>query len=165
MSILPKPVAANPVKSKSVLQISIFYAVILVIFAVAQLYSFDDFIAFITSSQMGLPLGLAGFIVPLLIFSEVFGLAFLLRLPLSVAFRWVSMSLSILSALIWVFLSSWIIFGHKDVATIGFLGTAVDLVPGIWAVSVSLALLILSIWAAWGLWPGTKNTTPSKNKS
>ena len=165
MSILPKPTLAKPVPSKSILQISILYAVILVVFAVAQLFTFDEFMAFMASTEMGLPVGIVGLVVPLLIFSEVFGLAFLLRVPLSPAFRWVSMGLSVLAALLWVVISSWIVFGHKDVATVGFLGTVVDLIPGTWAVCISVGLLLLSVWSAWGLWPGkTRRATSPKVK-
>lgn len=144
------------------MQISIFYAVILVIFAVAQLFSFDDFMEFMASPQLGLPGYLIGLLAPLLILSEVLGLAFLLRVPLSPAFRWVSMGFSVLAALLLVFLSSWIVFGHKDMTTVGFLGTTVDLIPGAWAVCISVGLLVLSIWSAWGLWPATKATISKK---
>lgn len=156
MSILPKPTPAKPVPSKSILQISILYAVILIIFSVAQLFTFDEFMAFMASPEMGFPVGSIGLLVPVLIFSEVFGLAFLLRIALSPAFRWVSLGLSVLAAILWVFISSWIVFGYRDVATVGFLGTAVDLVPGFWAVCISIGLLLLSLWSAWGLWPGKR---------
>lgn len=154
MSLLPKPTPAAPAPSKSIVQITVFYAVVLTVFAVAQLYSFDEFIEYIGSSELALPSAIATLFVPVLIVAEVFALPFLLRMSVSPAFRWFSMGFALLAPVLLVFISSWIVFGRYDVPTVGFLGTAVDLIPGAWAVCMSAALVVLGVWSVWGLWPG-----------
>jgi len=154
MSFFVQSVPATQPKSAESLKISILYAVILVIFAVTQLFTFEEFMIFIQS--VNLPFGESASYVfaPLLIVAEVFALPFLLRMRLSPAFRYVSLLLSCLAAALWIFLSSWIIFTNAPVETIGFLGTLVTLAPGLWALFISLSLAVLATWSAWGLWPG-----------
>lgn len=154
MSIFPKAAAAPVAKTKETKQIALLYAGILVVFSLAQLFTFDEFVEFIPS--LGLPVGVAMTfaLAPTIVAAEVFAIPFLLRMRLSIGFRWFSMMLGWLVAALWVFIALSVVTRGIEVETIGFLGTAVNLPPGWWAVMVALALGILATWSSWGLWPG-----------
>jgi predicted lysophospholipase L1 biosynthesis ABC-type transport system permease subunit len=162
MSILPKASPALPAKSKESQQIALFYAVVLVGMAVAQLFSFEDFIKLVPA--FNLPLG--GLwpyaVAPLLVTAEVFALPFLLRMALSPAFRVVSMGMGWIVAGGWFLVSLWIVSTSQPVDTIGFFGTTVNLMPGWWAVYLSVAMGILAAWASWGLWPIKRRASKTK---
>ena len=153
MSILAKPTRALKPKTKESQQMAIILAAILVVMAVAQLYTFDTFILLVPSFNLPLAGALPYVIAPLIVAAEVFALPFLLRMYLSPAFRWVSMFFGWLTALLWIFITIWVVGSSQPVENIGFLGTVTDLVPGWWALCVSVGLGILSAWASWGLWP------------
>lgn len=153
MSFFVKTTPAPTPKTDRVKSIALLYAVILTAFALAQLYTFEEFTEFIIS--LNLPLGdaMVYALVPLLIVSEVFAIPFLLRMALSPAFRFLSLLLGWFAALLWLAISFWIVSTRQPVETVGFLGTVADLTPGWWAVLASLALVILAAWASWGMWP------------
>ena len=154
MSFFVKVTSARKPRTKDVRTISVFYAAILVVFAVAQLFTFDTFTELISS--YGLPGGetMGYFLASLLVVAEVFALPFLLGMTISPAFRWVSMVLSWLAPLILLKLAFWGAAINETVSSAGFLGTLVSIMPGWWAVFVSIALAIMAAWTSWGLWPG-----------
>lgn len=157
MSIFPHTTPAPTPKTKDASKIAIVYAVILVVLVVAQLFTFDDFLSLV--GDFGFPGGIryAHFIAALLVASEVFALPFLLRMQLSPAFRWFSMILGWLVAIIWTKISIWLVI-HEGIANnVGFLGTVVSLQPGWWAIFISIALGVLAAWASWGMWPYRRN--------
>ena len=156
MSIFVKAAPASQPKTKEAKNIAIIYAAILVIMAVTQLFTFEEFIEHI--QQLNLPLGEFGTyaIAPIIIVAEVFAIPFLLRMTLSPAFRYVSMFFGLVAAGLWLFVSTWLAIMNSTASTVGFLGTLVDLTPGWWAVSISFALVILAVWSVWGLWPSKK---------
>lgn len=156
MSILPKPTLAAEPRTKTAKTIALIYAVILVIFAVAQLFTFDDFLELVITFNLPVSALLVGAIAPVLVASEVFALPFLLRMPLSTAFRRFSMGLGWLVATLWLFITLWLVTSDPTVTSVGFLGTVGHLSQGLWAVGVSLLLGVLTIWASWGLWPGAR---------
>lgn len=164
MSFFRHPTPAPTPKTKDVKSISTFYAAILVIMVVAQLFTFDAFLELFASFQ--LPGGPAtGYtLAAVLVAAEVFALPFLLRMNLSPAFRWFSLLCAGLVSDIWLFVTIWILVVGVDVATVGFLGTVVDTMPGWWAVFISLAFGILALWSAWGMWPATSKRRASKKK-
>lgn len=147
MSVFAKATPAIVPKTQRVTQISLFYAGILVVLALSQLYSFEEFTELITG--FGLPLAAA----PIIIVLEVFALPFLLRMAISPAFRFVSMVFGWLVPAFWFFVSIWVLFNVGGAETVGFLGTVLALQPGWWAVLFSFALGILAAWASWGMWP------------
>ena len=134
-----------------------FYAGVLAIMATAQLYSFDQFLELVET--FGFPGGVSGayFLGAFLVTCEVLALPFLLRMPLSPAFRWVSMVLGWVAAAIWIKVTIWLVLQPALTTNVGFLGTAVDILPSWWAVCMSLALAVLATWSAWGLWPGKRS--------
>lgn len=157
MSIFVKTTIAPKPRTKEAKQVSLFYAGVLVVFVVTQLFTFDTFIELVPA--FNLPLGpmMTFAVAPLLVASELFAIPFLLRMQLSVAFRWLSMMLGLLVSVMWVGITAWIAVTQPAVSTVGFLGTLFDLVPGWWAVFIALALVILAAWSSWGLWPDKRN--------
>jgi len=156
MSILPKPTPASAPRTADANKIAIFYAFLLTVFVVAQLFTFESFLELLRAFDLPMTDEQAYGFTASLIAAELFALPFLLRMPLSRAFRWVSMGLGWLVALSWVGLTLWLVLTQPDVETVGFLGTAVDIIPGWWAVCISVGLGILASWASWGLWPGKR---------
>lgn len=135
---------------------AIAYAVVLGAMAVTQLFTFEHFLELIAT--FALPIGgeLTYLTGALIVVTEIFALPFLLRMPLSKAFRWVSMVCSWLAPLIWITLTLWLVITEPLVDNVGLLGTIVGLLPGWWAVLVAVSLGILAAWASWGLWPGKR---------
>lgn len=157
MSMFAKVTPAPEPRTDRIRKISLLYAGILVVFALAQLYTFDTFIELIPSFNLPFNDTFAYALAPIIVATEVFALPFLLTMNLSVAFRWVSMILGWIVPALWFFISGWIVITQPTAETVGFLGTVVDLVPGWWAILVSIALGILATWASWGLWPGPRS--------
>lgn len=141
---------------------SLFYAVLLVVMVVAQLFTFESFLELIGS--FGLPGGLvtAYVVGAVLIAAQVFALPFLLRMSLSPAFRMLSLLLAGLVADIWLVLTLWLAITQPAVTNVGFLGTVVEVMPGWWAVCIAVAFGILATWAAWGMWPLSSTKAISK---
>ena len=156
MSFFVKSIPAQEPRTKESKKIAIFYAVILVILAVAQLFSFEEFLVHFQS--IGLPISneQAYILAPVIVIAEVFALPFLLRMRLSPAFRFLSMFLGWLVAGLWVFVTFWLASTQSQADTVGFLGTVVNLMPGWWAVFISLSFAVLAAWSSWGLWPGKR---------
>lgn len=148
-SVTPAPVP----KTKNVTTISIFLAAILVVMAVAQLFSFEEFLLWMASLTLFPNDSVASLVAALIVVSEVFALPFLLRLQTSPLMRVFSMGCGWLVAGTWLVLTSWMVFFGEGVTNVGFLGDVVELTPGWWAVFMSLSLAILSAWASWGMWP------------
>jgi len=156
MSILPVPTVAPVAKTNDARRVAIFYAGILAVMAIAQLFTFDTFLELVET--FGFPGGTsyAYLLSAVLVAAEVFALPFLLRMPLSPAFRWVSMVLGWLAATVWIKITTWLVLQGSVVASVGFLGTVVDVMPSWWTIFMSLTFGILAAWSAWGLWPGKR---------
>lgn len=149
MSGFVKAYSAAVPRTKESGQVSLFYAGILTVMSVAQLFTFEDFLVLFNDM-----FGVNGSILAaLIVVIEVFALPFLLRVPLSKAFRWLSLGFSGLTALIWLVVTSWTAFTKPAVTSTGLLGTLDPLGPGVWAVALSFALGMLATWSIWGLWP------------
>ena len=158
MSVFAQTTPSPIPKTKDVRRMATFYAAILVVMAVAQLFTFDDFLKLVT--DFGFPGGQrAGyFLASFLVTVEVFAIPFLLRMPLSPAFRWLSLLCGWLVAVIWAKITIWLVIKDGIVGNVGFLGTAIQVVPGIWAVFISIVFAILAAWATWGMWPELKGS-------
>ncbi len=156
MSIVAKPTKAPQPRSEASKQISIVYAGLLVVMAVAQLYTFESFLELLQGMELPVSAGVSVALGSIIVVREVFALPFLLRMSLSKAFRYVSMFLGWLTAALWLFITTWVVAANAPVETVGFLGTLVELIPGWWAVLISLAFGVLAAWSSWGLWPGKR---------
>lgn len=142
--------------------VALFYAVILVIFALTQLFTYDTFLLLVATFNLPGGVGFTYLITSLLVIAEVFALPFLLRMPLSHAFRWFSMICGWIVPAIWMFFSLWLVTTDSPVSNVGFLGTLIETIPGWWAVFMSGALGLLAFWASWGMWPSVKKKKSRK---
>ena len=154
MSIFVSATPAPKPKSKDVTRMSIFYAGLLTVMAVAQLFTFEEFLELFESLELPGAETTGYLLASLIVVTEIFAIPFLLRMSLSPAFRWLSMLSGFFAAGLWLFTTCWMIFSGVEVETVGFLGTVVDMMPGLWAAFMSIAFGVLSAWAAWGMWPG-----------
>jgi hypothetical protein len=154
MTILVHATPAPVPKTKNVRQVAIFYAVVLLIMAVAQLFTFNEFLKLMMSFEFPEGVQATRFITAFIIVAELFAIPFLLRFSLSPAFRWLSMIMGWLVSIIWFKITLWQVLQNTPIDNVGYLGTAAIITPGSWAILISVAFGILAAWASWGMWPG-----------
>lgn len=159
MNIFDKATKAKKPKTRESQKIAYMYAAILVLFALTQLFTFDKFLVLLESFWLPGEILTTRLLGSVIVVSEVLALPFLLGLKLSPLMRIISMVLGWLVPLTWFKLTLWLIFTNSAVSNIGFLGTTVKLIPGWWAVFISIALGVMAAWASWGLWPLPKGKT------
>lgn len=154
---------SNPTKPKTANSktIALMLAGVFVIFAVTQLFNFDEFIKIVFTYGIFNDEITSKIKAVLLVVAEVFALPFLLRMRVSWLMRIVSMVCGWLVILFWLVVCVWLVIGKSNVVDIGFLGGIVELMPGWWAVLLSLGLGILSAWASWGMWPVRAKKLPA----
>lgn len=152
MKLLSTVTAARAPRTKGARRVALIYAAILSVMAVAQLYTFDHFLELILTFGLPGQAATSYFFAAFLVTCEVLALPFLLRMPLSPAFRWVSMILGWIVAGLWIVLTIGL-FSQGAVGNVGFLGTVFEVVPSWWTVCISLMFGFLAAWSSWGLWP------------
>jgi hypothetical protein len=157
MSIFVKAIPAPKPKTKDVIKMTRIYAVVLIIFALCQIITFEKFLTLFQS--FGLPGGtpFSHFLATFIIITELFALPFLLRVRLSPLARYISMLSGLLVAVLWLYVSLFVLSSVNAVTNIGFLGTVASLLPGWWSVLISVAFGLLAIWSVWGMWPSAKH--------
>ncbi len=158
MSFFVHTTAAPAYKTPDVKRITLLYGGILLVLALCQLFSFDDFLNLLESFWLPGGRPLSNLLAGLLVTTEIFALPFLLRMRLSPLARVLSMVLGWLVPLLWCGIALWLVLTVNAVTNIGFLGTVAKLTPGWWAVFISLALGLLAAWSSWGLWPIVRRT-------
>lgn len=156
MSIFVKTTPVQKPRTVDAARIAYFYAFILVVFALAQLFTFDDFVRLLESFVSPSKAPIADLLSGVIVVGEIFALPFLLGMSVSPLMRVVSMGFSWLVPAIWFKLSLLLVLSTNVIHNVGFLGTKVSLEPGWWAVFFSIALGMLAAWAGWGLWPGKR---------
>jgi hypothetical protein len=153
MSFFAQPSAPPKPKTANVRLVCLLLAAMLVVLAVAQLFTFEQFAeVFIAMALPGSDV-LAPVYGAVIVTLEVFALPFLLAMRLSTAMRIFSMVVGWLAIAVWLFLSVWGASMGEIAANSGLLGATVVLPVGWWSVSFSIALGVLAAWAAWGMWP------------
>jgi len=156
MSILPHVTPAPAAKSKDITRIATFYAAVIVVMVVSQLFTFESFVLLFREYHLPVSAHLSTFLSALLVVCEVFALPFLLRMSLSPAFRVVSIVSGWGVAMLWLLITVWLVSTESMIGTVGFFGTVFDTMPGWWAVCISLVFCILAAWSSWGMWPGRR---------
>jgi hypothetical protein len=151
MSFFSKATAAPIPKTRNAWLAGLMLAGFFVIMVVGQLFTFEDFPGVMMA--MGLPAGetLAALYAGIVVTLEVLALPFLLGLRLSVAMRVVSMVVGWLVVGVWLGISLLVNLNSAG-GDSGLLGATVPLPAGWWSVWFCLALGILAVWAAWGMW-------------
>ncbi len=153
MNLIVKALPAKKPRTLESQKVSYMFAVILIIFLLSQLYSFDEFLLLVESFWIPGGYVSSQLLASIIVTTELFALPFLLGMSLSPLMRICSMVCCWLAPTIWLLLSIWLNVTTNAVSNIGFLGTTVSLIPGWWTMFFSFALVMLSIWASWGLWP------------
>lgn len=153
MRIIIKTTPAPDAKTPETQKIIYVYALVLVVFVLCQLFTYDDFLRLIDSFWLPGGTPTANILGCIIVICELFALPFLLRMNLSPLMRVVSMVLGWIVPVIWLFLSLWINLTVNAISNIGYLGTVVQITPGWWTFYISIAIGLLAIWSSWGLWP------------
>lgn len=153
MKYFAKPVDAPAVKFKNAEYLGLGLAAIFVIITVAQLFTFEDFIVIIEKSLTPVSVFLAAIAPPLLVVSGVFFLPFLLRMRISIAFRWLSMILGWVSSALWLFLA---VRSFYDDSSFAILGSVVSVPGGIVSLVAAILLSAGVAVCSYALWPGAK---------
>ena len=156
MSFFVKTTPAPKPRTINSLKVSILYAIILTAAAVLMLFNFEDFLTYIQSLNLPFGTGLNYAFLPLMVVSQVFALPYLLRMDLSPAFRYVSLFLGLLAAALFIFLASWVVLSVQPHSTARSSTSLMSILPGFYAIFITLAIGVLAIWSAWGLWPGKR---------
>jgi hypothetical protein len=152
MKIFVEPTAAPAPKTANVALISLALAACLIILAVAQLYKYEDFPSVIKGFGLSGGAIWASLYAAVIVIGEVLAVPFLLRMPLSPAMRIVSMVSG------WLVIVGWLVIALVNnitgyVGNSGILGATIPVVSGWWTVFVFIALGVLAVWSAWGMWP------------
>lgn len=155
--------SALPPRTKNITIIAQFFAALLLLMAVGQLFSFEKFIPLLKAFNFpgGDPVAL--FVATAVVVSEIFAVPFLLQMKLSPLMRMISMICSWVAVALWFLVTVWVTVTKPPVETVGLLGASVDLPVGWWAVLVVLALAVLAVWTTWGLWPYRKSHKQSSH--
>lgn len=153
MSLYVQSTAAPVPKTKNTHLISIVLAVVFVVMAVAQLYSYEDFPDVVAS--FWLPGGhvSAALYAALLVIGEVLAIPFLLSMRLSPAMRITSMVAGWMVIVTWLHMTVLINLSGNAITNSGILGATIPLAPEWWMVCLFAALGVLSVWVSWGMWP------------
>jgi len=154
--MLAKITDAPKLKNPNIRQLSLLLAGLYTIYAVTQLFSFEDFVLLTKSFDLFGSAILSTVLASLIVIGEVFSLPYLLRIRVSRLMRVFSMVCSWFVAIIWLIISLWLVSTINAVPSLGLFGGLLDVEPGWWSVFFSLSLVILNIWIAWGMWPLSK---------
>lgn len=135
------------------------YATALVIMAVGQLFSFEDFIPYIRDLHLTGGEAVTVLFACLIVIAEVFALPFLLRMPLSSLMRWFGLGFSLFVPLAWLFVTILTYVTQPPEVASSMLGAITGTkiaVPNIFQLILAGILLILAVVSAAGLWPAKK---------
>lgn len=151
MKFFVKSSNAPEVRFKNADYMGLGLAAVFTVFAVAQLFTFEDFMATIQGSLSPMSGILAALAPSLIVTSGVFFLPFLLRMELSPAFRWLSMLMGWLASAGWVILAIRSFYVDSSFALMGDL---VSIPGGMFSLAVSLLIALGVAVISYGLWPG-----------
>jgi hypothetical protein len=156
MSHFVQATPASQPKTKNIQTASLALVAVLVMMAVAQLFTFEKFPAVI--SGMWLPGGdiFSPLYAALIVSFEVLAVPFLLSMRLSPAMRVFSMVAGWITVAAWFVVALWENMTQDVISNSGLLGASVHLPVGWWSVLFSIALGVLAAWASWGMWPFKK---------
>ena len=139
-------------KNQRAVGVALLYVGVLVVFALAQLFSFEEFLLLVR--DFALPGGqpVAYFLAAFIVTVEIFALPYLLRMQLSFAMRLLSMVMGWLVALLWLGIALWLTLTGSTVTNIGFFGDVIAYSPGWLSVAVSLVLGTMAVIVSRGMW-------------
>ena len=153
MSMFTKTTLAKKPKTRESEAAAYIYSAILIVMVLCQLFNFNDFLTLLESFWLPGGTTAAYLLGGAIVVSEVFALPFLLGMKLSPLMRIISMILGWIVPLKWLGLALWLNLTVNAVSNIGFLGTTFKIIPGWWAVTFCIGLILLTAWSSWGMWP------------
>lgn len=157
MSMFIQATPAPTPKSPLIEKMSVLLAGVFVIFAVAQLFGFEDLPYVIEAWHLpGAGGDTAALLAAGIVALEVLAVPFLLRMHLSPLMRIVSMAVGWLAGAWWLFVTIWQNTTGVADDSVGFLGSTIQLASGWWAVFFIASICALIAWASWGLWPARR---------
>lgn len=124
-------------------------AVLLIVMIVAQLMSLDKFLPIIENYQLPGGVPIAKITVYKIEIAGLFALPFLLRMGLSLLFRWLSAFLLNIHSLIWVVMGVWVVIQNPPLIGTGILGGYFKGLSGDIVLPFGLFLLAFSLLATW----------------
>ena len=150
MSIFVSTTSAPRPKTKNIRSVSILLTGVFTIVAVSQLFSFEDFPARLAG--IGIVSMCAPILATFIVVTEVLALPFVLGMPLSFAFRILSMVCGWLAAamLLTVAVVENIVAPSGEDAVFG---AVLPLPVGLWSICAAFAFCVLVAWVSWGMWP------------
>ncbi len=158
MSIFANATSAPATKSPTAAKVAIGLAAVMVMLVVAQLFTFEDFPNVIHEMAIsGIGDSEAILIAALIVVGEVFAIPFLLGMKLSPLMRIVSMVLGWLIGLWWLMATIYQVIEAPGIGVIGLLGATISLPAESWVLLIVMSVIVLIVWASWGLWPIRRN--------
>jgi len=153
MSFFVQPTDAPMPKTKNIRPISLFVVALLVLMAVAQLFTFERFPDVIMEMWLPGEAPTAAVLAAMLPTLEILALPFLLSMRLSPAMRVVSMVAGWFVGVLWLVLLVWQNTTSNVIANNGLLGDTLELPVGWWSVFFAVGVGVLLAWISWGMWP------------
>jgi hypothetical protein len=153
MSIFVQPTIATLPKKQIDWSLCLIQAGIIILIAVAQLFTFEKFPDVTTSLHLPMSQNFASILPSLIVTFEVFSLPSLLIMNISPLMRALSMLFNWLIAGIWLFIALWTTFTVNAITNVGLLGASVKLPAGWWFILFSLTFTLLVIYTCYVLWP------------
>jgi hypothetical protein len=139
------PVEAAPPPALSSMEWNkmMLLGVVLIVVAVLQIVSFNDFENALSAMGLSGAAAWAG----VLIFCELWAGISLFKVRLSRAFRMVGLSLAVLVGLFWFFQSIRVATSGLSLTSMGFFGRFLTQAPSWWTVIEATVLLVWTLWA------------------
>lgn len=153
MSYFVRATKASQPKTKNIQTVSLALAGLLIVMALAQLFTFEKFSAAVMNMWLPGSDVFSHVYAALIVTFEVFAIPFLFSMRLSPAMRVASMGSGWVMVAIWLFISLWINTTSGVVSNTGMLGAAVRVPVGWWNILFAIALGVLVAWVSWGMWP------------
>lgn len=133
--------------------VALLFAAIILSMAVAQLFHFEDFVPLVESYRLPGGVVSAHLFASCIVVLEVAALPFLLRMPLSLAMRFVSMASGWLVVVFWLAVQVYLNVNGISSDNSGLLGTVVETNVSWMTVFGLLLLGAFAAWISWGMWP------------
>ena len=126
---------------------------LLTILVVGQLFNLEDFISMIKSYNLFSSDLINMFLAIKVIALEILALPFLLSIFKSTSLKVYSLILGWVAVLFWLLVAIMSVYSLGYDGQLGFWFAKMPIVTSWQAIILSLILVILNIWASWGLWP------------
>jgi len=143
-------------KKLSVWAAAIYLALFFMIVAVSQLFTFEAYSEIIATYGLPFDEVFNKLIAAVIVTLEVFAIPFLLMMRLSPLMRVVSMVSGWLALLFWFLVGIWQSVVSFYIPNAGLFGSNISLPQGWWLVFYMVALITLSIYVSYCLWPAVR---------